>query len=948
MAVEINYNDICEKCKMGNLICNECGENLELCSFDNYNCHYKYNFSSDEFLKIPQYFYDIKGEDAYYSFLYKKFNQYYKPNEIDDLIVDLNPEHIITTNYDHLIENVKNPNRSNYTKITSDKDILEKYGLRYIIKMHGDKDDINNIVLKEDDYLKYSQSHKLIETYIKSLLIDKTFLFIGYSLNDNNLKLIMSYIDYFAKDKEIMRSNHYLAINEIAHKDRDAEYWENKGVELVDLSQISDFMKEHTDCNLNELGKPLYTFLKYVKDDILPYSNDEISVLKKSLFHNVKYLNVFNYISYSTLFQVCHFSNPVDNINGSLAFSDKKEYTNLKSVLEDNSNESKTVKESFIKSGITSIYYIKNNKLHYDLPIESQGTNILFELSLNNKYSEIVQQIKDYPDNLEKAYYYFLIYQDYENKCQDIMSEAEKVINSLDYNNLTDEDKYKIAVFEFNSISIRLLNFQSDNLDKLNRLDELLETASTNNKAFYFIKTLYGNNGEMLNKLNSFLIKHEEYYMKKSTMAKWGGTIHGDLFNIKAIAYDYYLFYKKNFLMLDWFNNVQKVCAPYIKAILCTYYPDEYQYSKNSIFGRTQVKPYPLTLMDIDMIVKHTKYTEFCSWISHYKVFTVNIEEGIDISELFEDFCVSTRMFFNIHLFEQIKVFCKLISLVDFNEEQKHRIIEAFISLVKPDEKIGIEMMRNSLNALWIYVQKHYDENDSSYNKLLALLINIEVAKEPLDGMKAYKNLINILLPNADEKIYESCCGLIYNTDGERVKALLGFIYRKILLKFDYQYWQKWIVKHIEHNWTEEVYEYLQEGTIIYDECINDYFQNSLKKHSKHSNIISFPDHKLEIIDSLVVLLLDGKIPNIQSIDFLQKYSDEYDYINFLFNPDSFDYSKINIADYMWCNLINDNKYRELIISHKNEFWHKDDEKRILLGFGSDFENRVAYKYLID
>lgn len=35
-----------------------------------------------------------------------------------------------------------------------------------------------------------------------------------------------------------------------------------------------------------------------------------------------------------------------------------------------------------------------------------------------------------------------------------------------------------------------------------------------------------------------------------------GGTIYGNLFKIRQIAYDYYFFYKKNHLMLDWFNFV--------------------------------------------------------------------------------------------------------------------------------------------------------------------------------------------------------------------------------------------------------------------------------------------------------------------------------------------------------------------------------------------------------
>ena len=50
----------------------------------------------------------------------------------------------------------------------------------------------------------------------------------------------------------------------------------------------------------------------------------------------------------------------------------------------------------------------------------------------------------------------------------------------------------------------------------------------------------------------------------------------------------------------------------------------------------------------------------------------------------------------------------------------------------------------------------------------------------------------------------------------------------------------------------------------------------------------------------------------------------------------------------MRCNFINNDKYRKIILKHKTEFWSKDDEKRIKLGFGTDFENRTAYKYLFD
>ena len=55
-----------------------------------------------------------------------KYN--YKTNIIDEIIVKLQPEHIITTNYDHLLENVNDPRVSKYAVITKDDDILSKKG----------------------------------------------------------------------------------------------------------------------------------------------------------------------------------------------------------------------------------------------------------------------------------------------------------------------------------------------------------------------------------------------------------------------------------------------------------------------------------------------------------------------------------------------------------------------------------------------------------------------------------------------------------------------------------------------------------------------------------------------------------------------------------------------------------------------------------------------------
>ena len=123
---------------------------------------------------------------------------------------------------------------------------------------------------------------------------------------------------------------------------------------------------------------------------------------------------------------------------------------------------------------------------------------------------------------------------------------------------------------------------------------------------------------------------------------------------------------------------------------------------------------------------------------------------------------------------------------------------------------------------------------------------------------------------------------------------------------------------------------------------------NKLKKYASSSKgVYSYPDHKAEAINQLVIyILLD--IANENDIEFMKDYAYMSDYLEFIFNPESFDYRNIKISDTMWCNFINSDHYRERILEHKSEFWNKEEEKRIELGFGSSFENRVAYKYLFD
>ena len=151
---------------------------------------------------------------------------------LDDVIDEYSDLKIIEASKGiDLIEDTEHVNRMLYKVVRKDEDLLKFQSSNYIIKMHGDIYEDDSIVLKEEDYLKYSSEHRLIETMIKSLFLNHTFLFIGYSLNDYNLKLIISWVNEISKQYEISkeRCKHFI-VDMKNHEEYEIEYYEESGI----------------------------------------------------------------------------------------------------------------------------------------------------------------------------------------------------------------------------------------------------------------------------------------------------------------------------------------------------------------------------------------------------------------------------------------------------------------------------------------------------------------------------------------------------------------------------------------------------------------------------------------------------------------------------------------------------------------------------------------------
>src|SRR5262249_6320898 len=104
---------------------------------------------------------------------------------------------IVTTNYDRLVEATLDKLGVPYGTIIDDVDVHLPLPprARRVIKMHGDLDLSDTIILTRDDYLSYERTRPSVSLLLRSLLLEHSFLFYGFSLEDLNFAFVYDRVE---------------------------------------------------------------------------------------------------------------------------------------------------------------------------------------------------------------------------------------------------------------------------------------------------------------------------------------------------------------------------------------------------------------------------------------------------------------------------------------------------------------------------------------------------------------------------------------------------------------------------------------------------------------------------------------------------------------------------------------------------------------------------------
>ena len=123
-----------------------------------------------------------------------------RSSPIYEAIAKLDFPLIYTTNYDHCLETALECFGKKYNKIIDVDDLVNlDSNTTQIIKFHGDTISDESIVLTESSYFKRLDFESPLDIKLRSDMLGKSILFLGYSLSDINIRFLIYKLDQLWK-----------------------------------------------------------------------------------------------------------------------------------------------------------------------------------------------------------------------------------------------------------------------------------------------------------------------------------------------------------------------------------------------------------------------------------------------------------------------------------------------------------------------------------------------------------------------------------------------------------------------------------------------------------------------------------------------------------------------------------------------------------------------------
>jgi hypothetical protein len=189
-------------------------------------------------LAVAQLLRDRIGPYEYHRFLSEALRRPAPLAPVHHAIRRLPASLILTTNFDKLLERTfRLPDGDDPPVVVSTPQLatIQERSGPLVVKMHGDIDHPESIVLTADDYSGYFERHRAMRNFLEYQLSYRTVLFLGFGLRDPNFELIFDEARRILAGRGRPAYAVMVGINPI-----EAARWRTRGIHIIDLPSFDD------------------------------------------------------------------------------------------------------------------------------------------------------------------------------------------------------------------------------------------------------------------------------------------------------------------------------------------------------------------------------------------------------------------------------------------------------------------------------------------------------------------------------------------------------------------------------------------------------------------------------------------------------------------------------------------------------------------------------------
>ena len=627
---------------------------------------------SKDYVRIAQYYYDTFGKNQYMRKIEEVFSIKGStvPNRLHELIEKLSPKHIITTNYDTLLEQQFENGLLKYNVVASDKDIPYVKSEKYLIKMHGDFRK-KNIVLKEDDYLDYHLNFPMISTLVQSLIMNHTILFVGYSLSDSTFNSIFRLIqNNFETDAKVAYFYTPKAPSTIVK-----DYYKKKGIFIVSNGEKEDCISDNSSLK-EDSGVNLFEKTKSFLEDITISKSKEIRNVD-DLWNQLSFLDKLNFID----------------------SRDFSKYSGLNRSALNRFGNYNWFGEGNRKFTLTNHPYLKRL-------VESKSTlNAFFDLELeenrilsSNKYLEIafnLYQEKKY--SLAKAKFRELANDSYRRKDYFTFLLCEFNFKHT-HTFWGEEEDYQEPIF-------------SEKLSDLTQ--QIIDSTSGNDKKILeYFRDVILNMSFLDRKLESINDLFDKIREEHNLYEKGGSSYNSNLWNTEYEIQNLQNFIKLNCICVEQYRPYKAIINRYFEILLLSYDNSNFKKSNSSdVLHNVSSVIKELELSDAKIILPCLDLKLLRMYLRNYSFSKIKISDEA-----------------RRYLFDKIEEFRSIDRLDNLEIYQEYKHLLGFLSFIEYD-KDNIPQLVAVLNMQTLY----YDLNNEIKGILKTIILNNECISSDLE-----------------------------------------------------------------------------------------------------------------------------------------------------------------------------------------------------------------------